>query len=205
VAEIFEGFTLRQICPEDDTNKFSLGNSVHTPLKIFLKKNALDFHQYGIAKTYVLINQNLSPSRILAYITLMSSEIVLNINDRPRETSAMARYEAFPAVKIARLAVDKTIQGKGWGRIILDWCINHIRLAIMPYIGCRFLVVDSKPDAIKFYEKEGFVLINSEQNKSNQVMVMFLDLLKARIYQSDNIFLSQPSSAKETLLEKIND
>lgn len=53
----------------------------------------------------------------------MNSEIILNEEDRPSETSVTVRYEAFPAIKIARLAVDKALQGKGCGSIMLDWCI----------------------------------------------------------------------------------
>lgn len=64
MAEIFEDFTLRPIYPDDDTRKLSLGNAAYTPLKIFLQKNALDFHQYEIAKTYVLVNPSISPTRI---------------------------------------------------------------------------------------------------------------------------------------------
>ena len=145
-----ENFTFRQIQGDDDTTKLSLGNAVHTPLKLFLKKSAFDFHQYEIAKTYVLVNQGLSSPRICGYITLMNSEIVLNEGQRPQETSATSRYEAFPAVKIARLAVDKMLQGNGFGSMFLDWCMNHVKLTIMPYVGCRFLVVDAKRDSISF-------------------------------------------------------
>ena len=52
-----EDFILRQIQSGDDTMKLSLGDASYTPLKIFLRKNALDFHQYEIAKTYVLVNK----------------------------------------------------------------------------------------------------------------------------------------------------
>lgn len=179
MAEVFEDFILRPISPEDDVTKLSLGNEAYTPLKIFLKKNALDFHQYEIAKTYVLVKQDMPPSRIWAYITLMNSEIILNEKSRPSETSATIKYEAFPAVKIARLAVDKVLQSKGCGSIMLDWCLNHVRFAIMPHVGCRFLVVDAKRDSIKFYQKSGFILLNTESNHADEHPLMFFDLYKA--------------------------
>ena len=173
-----ENFTLRQILSSDDTTKLSLGNEAYTPLKTFLKKTAFDFHQYEIAKTYVLINQASSPSRIWGYITLMNSEIVLNEGQRPQESAATSRYEAFPAVKIARLAVDKALQGNGFGTRFLDWCINHVKLAIMPHVGCRFLVVDAKRDSIAFYQKSGFILLDTEANHSDEHPLMFFDLFK---------------------------
>lgn len=174
-----ENFILRQILSNDDTSKLSLGNETYTPLKIFLKKAAFDFHQYEIAKTYVLVNQAASSSRIWGYITLMSSEIVLNEGQRPRESAATSRYEAFPAVKIARLAIDKALQGNGFGTRFLDWCINHVKLAIMPHVGCRFIVVDAKRDSVVFYEKSGFVLLDTESNRSDDHPLMFFDLYKS--------------------------
>lgn len=169
---IFENFTLRQIQSSDDTTKLSLGDASHTP--------------YEIAKTYVIINQNLSPSRIWGYITLMNSEIVLNEGQRPQETSTTSRYEAFPAVKIARLAVDKSLRGIGLGSMFLDWCMNHIKLALMPHVGCRFLVVDAKRDSVAFYQKAGFTLLNINSNDTDEHPLMFFDLYKESELQVKN-------------------
>lgn len=173
-----ENFTLRQIHSNDDTTKLSLGDAAHTPLKIFLKKTAYDFHQSNIAKTYVLVNQYLSPSRIWGYLTLMNSEIVLNEGQRPQEFAATSKYEAFPAVKIARLAVDKALQGNGFGSGLVDWCVNHVKLAIMPHVGCRFLVVDAKRNSVTFYQKSGFILLNTASNHADDHPLMFFDLYK---------------------------
>ena len=174
-----ENFILRQILSNDDTAKLSLGSEAYTPLKTFLKKTAFDFHQYEIAKTYVLVNPaSSSTSRIWGYITLMNSEIVLNEGQRPQESSATSRYEAFPAVKIARLAIDKALQGNEFGTRFLDWCISHVKLAIMPHVGCRFLVVDAKRDSIAFYQKSGFILLDTEANCSDEHPLMFFDLFR---------------------------
>lgn len=177
-------YLLRPIELSDDTGKLSLGRAEYTPLKIFLKNQAFDFHQYEIAKTFVLVNNNslsnsLSSSKICGYVTLMNSEISLNKEQRPQESLSSIKYEAFPSVKIARLAIDKTLQGKGLGRQLLDWCINYVQLGIMPRVGCRFLVVDSKPDAISFYQKSGFALLNTSSHHNNEYPLMFFDLYKA--------------------------
>lgn len=100
---------------------------------------------------------------------------------RPNETSAITKYETFPAVKIARLAIDKSLQGKFFGRKLLDWCINHVQLAIMPNIGCRFLVVDAKQGSIGFYEKNGFTLLNTPSNSIAEHPLMFFDLHKFNV------------------------
>lgn len=173
-----EDFILRQIQHDDNTSKFSLGNPTYTPLKIFIQKYAFDFHQYEIAKTYVLVDQNSLSKQVWAYITLMNSEIVLNEGQRPQETTSTSRYEGFPAVKIARLAIDKNLQQKGFGSMIMDWCINHVRLAIMPHVGCRFIVVDAKRESVSFYEKFGFILLNTHDNHKDEHPLMFFDLYK---------------------------
>lgn len=178
MSDISNNYILRPIQSNDDTKKLSLGDATFLPLKIFLQKNALEFHQHEIAKTYILLNPQLASNRVWGYITLMNSEIVLNEGQRPQEPSASSKYEAFPAVKIARLAVDKTLQGQGFGRMILDWSISHIKLAIMPHVGCRFMVVDAKRDSIQFYQKGGFTLLDTESNHSDEHPLMFIDLCK---------------------------
>lgn len=156
--------------------------AVYTPLKIFLKKTALNFHQYDIAKTYVLTNDYSKSGRVWGYVTLMSSEIVLNEHQKPREISALARYEAFPAIKVARLAIDKIIQGNGYDRMIIEWCSTLVRRKVMPHVGCRFLVVDAKRDSVNFYKKLGFELLHTTSNDLDENPFLFFD-----IYQNQSI------------------
>lgn len=46
----------------------------------------------------------------------------------------------------------------------------------MPNVGCRFFTVDSKPDAIAFYERAGFSLLVSEENQKSANPLMLLDM-----------------------------
>ncbi len=94
----------------------------------------MDFHEYDIAKTYVLAAMGIFPTRVWGYVTLMSSEIVLNEDQRPQEISALAKYEAFSAIKIALLAVDKALQGQGYGSRMVQWCVTLVRCMIMPHM-----------------------------------------------------------------------
>lgn len=192
MSSSFEGFVLRQIQQMDDSKNFSLGDSSYTPLKIFLIKNAYDFHQYEIAKTYVLVDQNPKTTRVWAYLTLMNSEIDLsgiepNNNRRPQETHATLRYTSFPSVKIARFAVDKNMQGQGIGKQLLLWCINYTKLNIMPNVGCRFLAVDAKKQSINFYKRCGFNLLKPESDQLGEHPLMFYDL-----YKSQKMVFSKP-------------
>jgi len=186
MLNINNNFVLRQIESTDDASKFSLGNASFTPLKIFLQKNAFDFHQYEIAKTFVFVNPEYSANRIWGYITLMTSEVCLDKHQRPVETSAASKYNSYPAAKIARLAIDKALHKRGYGKKLLDWGINHIRLSVMPHIGCRFLVVDSKRESISFYQKNGFVFFNTNTNQTDEYPMMYLDLYRPSPYVKQN-------------------
>lgn len=46
----------------------------------------------------------------------------------------------------------------------------------MPHTGCRFLVVDSKPQSIGFYESKGFKRIGEAETAEAHYTTMFIDL-----------------------------
>lgn len=66
---------LRELKPDDKSSGFSLGDAQHTPLKIFLKKHAQEFHTQNIAKTYVLIQTG--TTSIVGYVSVVCSQIEL--------------------------------------------------------------------------------------------------------------------------------
>jgi len=172
VPELF----LREIRLGDDTKKLSLGNEAYTPLKTFLKKDAWQFHEENIAKTYVYVDSMESGARIFGYISIICSAIELCDGQRPEEPVRANAYPAYPAVKIVRLAIDKSIRGNKFGEQVIDWVIAHVIDNIMPHVGCRFLIVDSKQESIGFYEKCGFTLVDSETNRLAANPMMFIDL-----------------------------
>ncbi len=168
---------LRPIWATDDTEKLSLGNQAFVPLKIFLSNDAFNFHRSEIAKTYVLVDpQAKQRPRIWGYITLMCSEIEINLHQLTGENSRLLQYKVFPAIKIARLAVDKVLQRQGYGKGLLDFSIGLILQKIMPHVGCRFIVVDSKKDSVSFYQQCGFELLDTSSNIHSDQPLMFFDL-----------------------------
>lgn len=62
-------------------------------------------------------------------------------------------YPAYPCILIARLAVDKRLHSRGIGSYLLSLAIGF---ALDGPLGCRYLAVDPKEDAVKFYEGVGF-------------------------------------------------
>ncbi|MDO9161885.1 MAG: GNAT family N-acetyltransferase [Methylococcaceae bacterium] len=113
----------------------------------------------------------------MGFVTLTCSEIDLQSGYEMADCSHANNYEFLPAVKIARLAVDSRCRSSGIGSTLVDYAIALIRDKIAENIGCRFVVTDAKSEAVSFYEKQGFVLLDSEGNQSTEHQLMFLDLV----------------------------
>ncbi len=177
MSAIPQSLQLREIRPGDNLTGLSLGDTSLVPLKSFLRNNALEFHQNDIAKTYVLVNDSSLP-KIGGYLTLMCSEVMLGQGYRLEDSPKSHQYDTFAAIKIARLAVDQRLQGHGYGTRMVKWSISLVKEKIMPLVGCRFLIVDAKQNAISFYENVGFMLLNTPQNQHSKHPLMFLDLHK---------------------------
>jgi len=178
MSAIPESLRLREIRPGDNLTGLSLGDASLVPLKSFLRQNALEFHQNDIAKTYVLVNDSTAASKVWGYLTLMCSEVMLGQGYRLEDSPKSYQYDTFAAIKIARLAVDQRLQGYGYGTRMVKWSISLVKEKIMPLVGCRFLIVDAKQNAISFYENVGFMLLDTPQNQHSKHPLMFLDLHK---------------------------
>ena len=83
------------------------------------------------------------------------------------------RRKHFPAVKIGRFAVDKSYESSGVGRYLIS--LIKSSTITNQKSGCRFITVDAYNDAIGFYEKNGFVMVNAF-NPEKRTQPMFFDL-----------------------------
>ena len=61
-----------------------------------------------------------------------------------------------PILRVARLAVDASVRGRGLGRALLRFAIE-LGERMMAELGCVGLVVDAKREAEEFYRRYGFV------------------------------------------------
>ena len=68
------------------------------------------------------------------------------------------------------------LQGQGVGSQLVDFVIGMITDHVMPYTGCRFLVVDAKPESVRFYAAKGFLPIGQNANGLTEAITMFIDL-----------------------------
>lgn len=61
----------------------------------------------------------------------------------------------LPVLRLARLAVDESVRGKGVGRALLG-AVVRLALEMAERFGCVGIVVDAKPGAVDFYVRFGF-------------------------------------------------
>lgn len=122
----------------------------NTEINKYFKEKALDDFD---AVPFVFTNQD---SPIIAMASLSCSSIIFEIHNK---------LSLYPAVEIKMFAVNKVFQHKkypeydyseNWSTHCLDKLINHIYTFTENHCGASRIVLYSVPDAVSFYEKNGF-------------------------------------------------
>ena len=135
-----------------DRDAFDCGEPV---LNEYLQKTASQHLKKGIANTYVLVTLAES-HRILGFFTLSFLEV--DLSEVPAKYGKKLPKSHLPAVKLARLAIDKNCQGKNYGRLLLVDAMRRVATAIRNTAGVVGLFVDAKNQNVAaFYEKFGFI------------------------------------------------
>jgi GNAT superfamily N-acetyltransferase len=161
---------VRLLRPGDDRSTFNSGN---TDLNRF-------FHQFAgqnqfrhhIGATYVAIDDN----RISGFATVAAAQI--EIEDLPKTRKQKLPHYPLPALRLARLAVEVSAQGRGIGKALLGG-VFQIAHDMAESVGCIGMVVDAKPDAVDFYARYGFEpleIVEGGLNSRPEPLPMFLAL-----------------------------
>ena len=134
--------------PGHDRSSFASGIE---PLDRYFRSQASQDARKHIAAPFVLV---LPDGTIAGYYTLSSTAVKLS--ELPAEAARrLPRYPLVPATLLGRLAVDKRLQGRGYGRFLLaDALFRALRSEIASYA----VIVEAKDDAARrFYERESFL------------------------------------------------
>ncbi len=126
-------------------------------LNAYLQRFARQNHESGGAKTFVATPTS-SPTRILGYYSLSPASIdYARTPDVVRR--GLGRYEV-PVFRLGRLAVDRSVQGKGLGGGLL-LAAGRRCLAVSQEVGGVALLIDAKSDrAARWYEGYGAVRLD---------------------------------------------
>lgn len=103
----------------------------------------------GTARTYVHAEGN----RVLGYYALTPAAI--NRPDMPERHAKGMPAHPIGVILLARLAVDRSCQGQGYGRALMaDAGIRTLQAAEL--VGARAMLVHARDEAASFYEHLGF-------------------------------------------------
>lgn len=125
-------------------------------LNEFLSKYAKKNHDLGIGRTFVALD---SDKRVAGFFTLSAAQVA--IRDIPLDFRKKLPRYPVPALRLARLAVSKDVQGKGVGK----WLLKHSfikAVQVAEITGLYFLIVDAKETSKSFYEHYGFTTFSNE-------------------------------------------
>ena len=132
-----------------DTAAFSCGDE---QLDTWLRAYASQNERRDAARTFVIADE---ADRVLGYYTLVAAQL-----DHAGATAAvrrgMSKRFPIPVVLLARLAIDGSQQGQGFGTALLaDAMRRAVRAA--DEVGIRAVLVDAIDNrAAAFYERFGF-------------------------------------------------
>lgn len=176
------GLHYRAIQAGDGVNWLRLGDDSLKPLKTFLKKDARRFHEEYLARTLVGVQPG--ERTVIAFATLVCANILVKQLPEQERISGF-KFDSYPAMMLARLAVNKRFQGQGIGTELLDLAISFVVGSIMPIAGCRYLLVDAKESSVRFYERHGFAKLGELPDAASNLASMYVDLLPVARAVSD--------------------
>lgn len=152
---------------QHDREHFSCGVPA---LDDYLQRRASQHHRDGIATTHVLVALD-TPSRILGYCSLSAAQLQLEeLSDADR--TRLPTYPV-PAIRMGRLAISRTEQGKGYGQLLIGHAVN-LALSARQALGVRVMIVDAKDEpAANFYKLYGF------RPTASQALTLYLPITGA--------------------------
>jgi GNAT superfamily N-acetyltransferase len=142
--------TVERLARQHDRSEFDCGNPA---LSDWLRQQAGQFEDRDLTRTYVLVDPG--HSRVWGYYSISSCQI--RYEDLPRQsTKRLPKRASIPAALIGKLAVDRSLQGQGWGGALLVDALRRIR-GLADVIGMRVVIFDAiDDDAEGFYRRHGF-------------------------------------------------
>lgn len=130
-------FPLQGPIPLDKSHDLSAFDCGVPALNDYLHKYAWHNQQNRSARTYVAVRDN----RVVGYYSLAAGA-VQRADVTPRVAKGLANHPV-PVFLLARLAVDRTEQGKGLGSGLLkDALVRSLQAADL--VGCRAILVHAK-------------------------------------------------------------
>jgi GNAT superfamily N-acetyltransferase len=128
-------------------------------LNSYLQHTARQHTERGISRTFVLVQVGAQPPKpVIGYFTINICQVRSEMLP-PHLASRLPRE--ISGLRLGRLAVARTHQGQGIGKLLLRQAMRKV-LDVFHLSGGIGLFVDAKDDAAKaYYEQFGFIPLRS--------------------------------------------
>lgn len=161
---------IRRLRSVDDRSGFRSGNvDLDRFFQLYAGQNQFRHH---IGTTYIAVEGE----SLLGFVTVSPAQ--LDAEDAGKAAKNRLPHYPLPVLRMARLAVDASAQGRGVGHTLLRH-VFALAWRLAEDYGCVGVVVDAKPEAATFYEKLGFEpldLVEGRIESRPQPTAMFLPL-----------------------------
>lgn len=141
-----------RLTEQSATQDFDCGDE---DLNLFLQNTALLFQKRHFAITMLCHTHSDFPEKLVGYYTLCPASV--DLDSLPEKFITGPKPQPIPALRLCRLAVNKKLQGMGYGKILLIHALRKC-LEQASQIGGSLVIVDAKHEkAKKFYTQFGFI------------------------------------------------
>jgi GNAT superfamily N-acetyltransferase len=161
---------IRPLTRDDDRSDFSCGQpDLDRFFEHYAGQNQFKLH---LAVTYVAVVE----TRVVGFATVTVASLERASLPTARQRKRLPSYP-LPVLRLARLGVDTRAQGAGIGKALLRQVLV-LAIEQRDRLGCVGVVTDAKADAVRFYERLGFVPLEGIQEGllAGEPLPMFLDI-----------------------------
>jgi len=122
-------------------------------LDSFLTKLVSQYERRRLGQTYVAVRPG--EKQVVGYYTLAAASV--SFEALPEKAAKKLPRHPVPAILLARLAIDQSVQGQGLGGFLLGDALHRCR-DLSDQLGVHAVEVHAIDESAKaFYEKYGFV------------------------------------------------
>lgn len=172
-------FYFSPLSEKENVKDFDCGDD---EINEFLLEDSLNSQKEKITNTFIFKDNT---EKIVAFFSISNDCLndlgyannVWNKLHRRIKLPNQKRIRQYPSVKITRLGIDNSIQGKGISHQLLDFIKYWTFIEHKP--ACRLLILDAynKPKQLSMYEKNDFIFL-SDNDKDHKHRFMYFDLLR---------------------------
>lgn len=179
--DVFEEFSnhydIRKLKKGEKVKSFDCGDD---DLNDFILREAPLYRKALLAVTYVIVpKESKTLDEVLAFFSLSNDTISISNFLNKTEFNRFRRHrfanekrlKVYPAVKIGRLGINRSIQGRGIGSFLLEFVKTYF--IEENKTGCRFLTIDAYANAVPFYLKNDFAPLITEDVEAPTRLLYF--------------------------------